>query len=92
MAERSWSWAAARGLACAAPAGFRSPTVTCLRPPAGIAAPELVRRVKARGFVLGGGYGAWKETTFRIGHMGDVGPADLEALLAALDDALAEGS
>jgi aspartate aminotransferase-like enzyme len=92
MAERTREWAAARGLACAAAAGFRSPTVTCLRPPAGVAAPELGRRAKSSGFLLGGGYGEWKETTFRIGHMGDVGPADLEALLAALDDALAEGS
>lgn len=92
MAATAQEWAAARGFACAAAAGFRSPTVTCLRPPAGLAAPDLVRRAKARGFLLGGGYGQWKETTFRIGHMGDVGPADLGALLAALDDALAEGS
>ena len=92
MAATAQEWAAGRGFALAAAEGFRSPTVTCLRPPEGLAAPELVRRARARGWTLGGGYGAWKESTFRIGHMGDVGPSDLAALLEALEEVLDEGS
>ncbi len=38
--------------------------------------------MKKRGFTLGGGYGQWKDTTFRIGHMGDI---TLDALTAMLD-------
>ena len=37
-----------------------------------------------RGFTLGGGYGEWKQETFRIGHMGEVGDDDLARLLAVL--------
>ena len=92
MAVAAQEWAVRRGLGLAAAEGHRSPTVTCLRPPEGLAAPELVRRAKARGWTLGGGYGAWKESTFRIGHMGDVVPADLAALLEVLDEVLDEGS
>jgi aspartate aminotransferase-like enzyme len=37
---------------------------------------------------VGGGYGEWKDSTFRIGHMGEVRDGDLEALLAATDGIL----
>ena len=47
-------------------------------------------KVKERGFTIGGGYGKWKSTTFRIGHMGDVDLASLDALLSALDASAAE--
>jgi aspartate aminotransferase-like enzyme len=46
-----------------------------------------VKRAKAAGFALGDGYGKIKETTFRIGHMGDHDLKSLDALLSALDDA-----
>jgi aspartate aminotransferase-like enzyme len=86
LAERTARWAAERGFELASASGAHSPTVTCLRPPAEISAPALVAALAERGFTVGGGYGAWKASTFRIGHMGDVRPADLELLLAALDD------
>ncbi len=60
-----------------------SATVTTLAP---IAPPEAIRtEMKALGYTLGGGYGQWKDTTFRIGHMGDITVADLEAMLDVLD-------
>jgi aspartate aminotransferase-like enzyme len=59
-----------------------SPTVTAVSP---VLPPETIRaEMKKRGYTLGGGYGIWKETTFRIGHMGDISIADLEAMLDAL--------
>lgn len=76
--------------ALATEADTRSPTVSCLRPPPGLPAPELVARLAGRGFTLGGGYGAWKQTTFRIGHMGEVTEADLEDLLEAIDRSISE--
>jgi len=49
--------------------------------------PETLRaEMKKRGYTLGGGYGQWKDTTFRIGHMGDIPLADLEAMLDALGE------
>ena len=42
--------------------------------------------MKKRGYTLGGGYGNWKSDTFRIGHMGDIPLADLNAMLDALSE------
>lgn len=59
-----------------------SATVTALAP---VLPPDTIRNeMKKRGYTLGGGYGQWKDTTFRIGHMGDMPMADLEAMLDAL--------
>jgi len=68
----------------ASDAEYASATVSALipnRPP-----DELRAAMKARGFTLGGGYGKWKPTTFRIGHMGDIQLADLNAMLDALEE------
>ena len=86
------AWAAERGHGYAAPEGARSWTVSCLKPRPGISAESLVARVKDRGFTIGGGYGKWKPSTFRIGHMGDVDLGSLEALLAALDASAGEAA
>jgi aspartate aminotransferase-like enzyme len=81
-----------RGLAFAVEDGaIRSPTVSCLRPPAGVEAPELVARLAEKGFTVAGGYGAWKPTSFRIGHMGEVRMEDLDELLTAIEETLDEG-
>jgi aspartate aminotransferase-like enzyme len=57
--------------------GAPSPTVSCLAPPPGVPARAFVTRLAELGFTVGGGYGDWKESTFRIGHMGEVGREDL---------------
>lgn len=63
---------------------YASPTVTAVSP---VLPPETIRaEMKKRGYTLGGGYGIWKETTFRIGHMGDIPIADLEAMLDVLGE------
>ncbi|HEX2163622.1 MAG TPA: alanine--glyoxylate aminotransferase family protein [Thermoanaerobaculia bacterium] len=83
-------WADERGFANPVGAAERSPTLTCLTPPpGGPDAPELVRRAAARGFTVAGGYGRWKASTFRVGHMGEVRESDLGPLFAALDASLA---
>ena len=89
MQRQTADWAEARGFTFASAAAGRSATVSCLRPPAGVAARELVAALKERGFTLGGGYGRFKESTFRIGHMGEVQTTDLAALLAAIEEEIA---
>jgi aspartate aminotransferase-like enzyme len=89
LAAQTAAWAAERGLAYASAAGARSPTVSCLGGSARMPAPELVQRLAARGFTVAGGYGEWKASTFRIGHMGEVRAADLADLFTAIDDVLA---
>ena len=88
LERRTEEWAAARGFAYASAPDARSLTVSCLRPPAGIDPPGLVRKLAERGYTVGGGYGDWKPTTFRIGHMGEVRRADLDGLLAVIDEVL----
>ena len=94
MAERTWSWVEERGprwgLSLFAPPGRRSPTVTAIAADGPVPAPEICARVAARGWTLGTGYGTLRENTFRIGHMGDHTVQELEALLAALEEALEE--
>jgi aspartate aminotransferase-like enzyme len=89
LQRRTAEWAEARGCTFASAAGARSLTVSCLRPPADVDPQALVKALAGRGWTLGGGYGDWKPTTFRIGHMGEVQEADLEGLLAELDQSLA---
>lgn len=93
MAERTAEWVeemTARGipLSILAPEGYRSPTVSCITLPAGRTGPELVGALKKRGFTIGGGYGALKETTIRIGHMGDHTVAELDVILGELEQVL----
>lgn len=95
MAEQCWAWVdnlrEERGIPISvlAPEGRRSPTVTCVQLPAGVKGPDVVAAVKARGFVIGGGYGKLKDTTIRIGHMGDHTLEGLDALLDVIEDVFA---
>jgi len=65
--------------------GHRSPTVTCV-------ATDDARRVVAqlfeRGWVIGGGYGKLRDSTIRIGHMGDHTTDELESLFEVLTDVM----
>jgi aspartate aminotransferase-like enzyme len=92
MAERTWRWARERGvrwgLGLVAPEGRRSPTVTTLHVPPGRVPGEIVAGMKQRGWTIGGGYGKLKESTLRIGHMGDHTVDELSALLEALEETL----
>ena len=93
MAGRTWRWAdelRGRGIPVSvlAPEGYRSPTVTCLTLPPGRKGSEINDAMKARGFTISAGYGSLKDSTIRIGHMGDHTVAELDVLLAALEEVL----
>lgn len=79
-------WAMGRGFQYASAETSHSPTVSCLRPPPNIEAPGLVKRLALSRFTVGGGYGNWRQDTFRIGHMGEVQVEDLAQLLGAIDE------
>ncbi len=85
LRARTEAWAAGSGFTYASEPAGASPTVSCLAPPAGIDAQELVKKLRAEGFVVGGGYGDLKASTLRIGHMGEVQLGDLDVLLAQID-------
>jgi aspartate aminotransferase-like enzyme len=93
MAERTYRWVdalrARHGdeLHVLAREGHRSPTITSITLPPSLTASSVLKAVKERGFTIGSGYGKNKETTVRIGHMGDHTPEGLERCLAACDAA-----
>ena len=66
-----------------------SDTVTAVRVPANVDAAALLARLRGEfGIVLAGGLGPLKGRIFRIGHMGHVSEADVDAVLAALGQVL----
>jgi predicted phosphoserine aminotransferase len=77
-------WAERRGVAYLPREGRRSWTVSCLKLPEGKSAKSIVNALKQAGWTIGSGYGALKESTIRIGHMGDHTVGALEELLALL--------
>ena len=89
-------WAAGagkeRGLTFLPDQGRRSWTVSCLK--LGRAEPNgsaITKAMKAKGFTIASGYGKLKDTTIRIGHMGDHTVAEVEAVLAALEEVVPRG-
>ena len=93
MAERTYGWVDALGgrhgdaLHVLAREGHRSPTVTSITLPESLTASTVIAAVKERGFTIGSGYGTNKETTVRVGHMGDHTLEGLERCLVACDAA-----
>jgi aspartate aminotransferase-like enzyme len=87
MAERTWAWVdemrEQRGvdLRVLGAEGRRSPSVTCVAVPEGLSGVEITSRMAGRGYTIASGYGRLKESTFRIGHMGDHTVEELDALL-----------
>ncbi len=69
------------GLAMLPRAGERSPTVSTITLPDGVSARDVVDRIAAEGFIIGTGYGALRDSTIRIGHMGDHSVETLEPCL-----------
>ncbi len=91
MASATYDWVdACRGrdvfVEIVAPDGHRSPGVTAIRAPEGMSGPDVVSGAAAHGWLIGGGYGKLKESTFRIGHMGDHTLSELQGLLGALSE------
>ena len=93
MARRTYEWVAALAarhgaeLHVLAREGHRSPSVTSVTLPQKLGSSAVLRAVAERGFTIGSGYGPNKETSVRIGHMGDHTLAGLNRCLAACDEA-----
>jgi len=82
-------WSADREIEFVPVQGRRSWTVSCLKLPAGKTAKDIVGALKKQGWVIGSGYGPLKDSTIRIGHMGDHTVTGLRDLLKVLEGALA---
>ncbi len=88
MRHRVETWSAETGIAFVPVQGRRSWTVSCLKLPDGKHAKDIVGALKQQGWTIGAGYGALKDSTIRIGHMGDHSVEALDELLALVRGAL----
>ena len=90
MRQVTIDWAKSRGFAMLADETYCSPTVSTVANSHGISIGELNDHLRTKNMVLSNGYGKLKEKTFRIGHMGDWTVADIQELLAGIDEFLAQ--
>jgi aspartate aminotransferase-like enzyme len=74
------------GCALLAPPGRRSWTVSAIR--TGAETGPVIERLARDGWTVAPGLPPLRDSVIRIGHMGEIEPADLERLLAALAAAL----
>ena len=93
LARMTQDWAARQGFTLFPDQGFESVTLTCVNngaKPGGrvVDAAKLQKLVKDQGFLIDGGYGKIKGTTFRLSNMGDETEATMSQLYAALDKAM----
>ncbi len=80
LARHAQAWAETQ-FSLFAPEGYRSKTVTTVQTPKGFSFAALDTQLRQDGISLANGYGKLRESTFRIGHMGEIQLADLDALL-----------
>jgi aspartate aminotransferase-like enzyme len=93
LAQMTRDWAQKHGFGLYPEPGYESKTLTCVsngaRPGGRIVdVPKLQKLVKDRGFLIDGGYGKIKGTTFRISSMGDETEQTMQTLYAVLDEAM----
>jgi len=93
LAQMTHAWAARHGFTLFPEKGFESVTLTCVNngaKPGGriVDVAKLQKSVKDQGFLIDGGYGKIKGTTFRLSNMGDETEATMNQLYAALDNAM----
>ena len=90
MAKRTQSWAIEHGMNPMTPEPYRSKTVSTLQNSHGWDVSALNKFLLQRGMRIANGYGIWKDKTIRIAHMGEIQMSDVETLLAAFEEFMAQ--
>lgn len=93
LAEMTRAWAKGHGFNLFPEPGYESVTLTCVsngaRPGGRVVdVAKLQKLTKDQGFLIDGGYGKIKGTTFRLSNMGDETDTTMRQLYAALDESL----
>lgn len=90
MADMTHEWCEKEGFELAAVPEHASTTMTAVANTPGIDIDEFRARLTEKGFVVANAYGKLKGTGFRIGHMADWQPSDVEELLNVMSQTLEE--
>jgi aspartate aminotransferase-like enzyme len=91
MAKRVQDWGKAHGMEPLAKEAYRSKTVVTLMNSLKWDISALNKFLQTRGMRIANGYGKIKDLTFRIATMGETQLADVDALLANMDDFIKQG-
>jgi aspartate aminotransferase-like enzyme len=89
MAEYVRDWVRERGYGLFPEERYCSRTLTCATNTRGTDLERLKSMLGERGFAFDDGYGKIKGKTFRIAHMGDLQPEELQDFLAIVAECLA---
>ena len=91
MAQMVCDWASKMGWSVQCPnLKHFSPTLTALAVPENLRLNEIRDGLKARGILTARGLGRYDATSMRIGHLGDIRPADVQRTLDALEEVIAD--
>tara|TARA_Y100000589_G_scaffold200792_1_gene189400 strand:- start:240 stop:2027 length:1788 start_codon:yes stop_codon:yes gene_type:complete len=85
-AQLVWDFCNKQGLQIFANEAFRSWSVSSVSLPAGVA--DLRERCAQKSVYLAGGYGSYKTTHFRIGHMGEITLQEMHTALKIIEENL----
>lgn len=88
-------WANKNGFTLFPEKGYESKSLTCINngaKPGGrvMDVAKFQKLVKEKGYLIDGGYGKIKGTTFRVSNMGDETEASIQQLLAVFDESLSQ--
>ena len=87
------AWAEKHGFEQFAPEGHRSKTLTTIANNKEMDVAGFIKALRAKyNFLINGGYGKIKGTTFRISNMGNETEASMQELIDALDDVIKDFS
>lgn len=85
------AWMEKHGFEHFAPEGFRSKTLTTIANNKNIDVPGFIKALRQKhNFLINGGYGKIKGTTFRISNMGNETVETMQELIDALDDVIVD--
>jgi predicted phosphoserine aminotransferase len=85
MADHTRHWVKDKELSLFADEAVASNTVTCINSE-GINVAKLKEDLRKKGYFFSTGYGRFKETNFRIAHMGDRTLEEVKTYLATIDE------
>lgn len=89
MADMIRSWASKKMQGVFPEKGYESNTIGVVKR-GDLDFDKFHSLIKSMGMEISNGYGSAKNTTFRIGHMGDLTCTDIKALIAVMNEALEE--
>ncbi|MEA1924645.1 MAG: alanine--glyoxylate aminotransferase family protein [Candidatus Altiarchaeota archaeon] len=86
MGELTRKWAEEKGFELLPEERYASNTVSCVKNTLDVDCESLQKRLYKRGYVFSNGYGKMKNNNFRIAHMGDRRPEELNEYLETINE------